>query len=143
MSRITVSARVPGTVEDARDLWFDPRRWPSFVDGFGHVVRQDPEWPRAGALVWQSTPHGRGRVIEHADGTVEDERLVGRQEVEFVPAPDGVDVVVRLEYRLRERTPLTPLVDRLFIRRAVRDALARTLRRYAIEAADVSASAGP
>ena len=145
MSAVTVSARVPGTVEAARALWTDVRRWPSFVDGFGHVVRQDPGWPRSGAVVWQSTPHGRGRVVEHADGTVEDERLTGRQDVTFSPAEDGVEVTVHLDYRLRERSPLTPVVDRLFIRRAVRDALARTLRRYAIEAAadaDLSASAG-
>ncbi len=40
---------------------------------------------------------------------------------------------VRWDYELRDRTPVTPVVDRLFIRRAVRDALGRTLRRYAIE----------
>ncbi len=136
MSRVTVSTRVPGgTVEAARELWFDVRRWPSFVDGFGHVVRQDPAWPAGGTLVWQSTPHGRGRVIEHAGGRVEDERLIGRQEVDFAPAADGVEVTVRFDYELRNRTPVTPLVDRLFIRRAVRDALGRTLRRYAIELA--------
>ncbi len=141
MSRVTVSTRVPGgTVEAARELWFDVRRWPSFVDGFGHVVRQDPAWPAGGTLVWQSTPHGRGRVIEHAGGRVEDERLTGRQEVEFAPAPGGVEVTVALEYELRNRTAVTPVVDRLFIRRALRDALARTLRRYAIELeAEVSA----
>ena len=142
MSRVTVSTHVPGgTVAAARELWFDVRRWPSFVDGFGHVVRQDPEWPAAGTLVWQSTPHGRGRVLEHAGGLVEDERLSGRQEVEFAPAADGVEVTVRFDYELRDRTPVTPVVDRLFIRRAVRDALGRTLRRYAIELeAEVSAS---
>ena len=72
-------------------------------------------------------------MIEHAGGRVEDERLIGHQEVAFAPVPDGVEVTVRFEYQLRNRTPVTPVVDRLFIRRAVRDALARTLRRYAIE----------
>jgi hypothetical protein len=141
VSEVTVSTLVPGaTGEAARELWFDVRRWPSFVDGFGHVVRQDPEWPAAGTLVWQSTPHGRGRVIEHAGGRVEDERLLGHQAVDFAPVPDGVEVTVRFEYQLRNRTPVTPVVDRLFIRRAVRDALGRTLRRYAIELeAEVSA----
>ena len=142
MSRVAVSTRVPGaTVGAARELWSDVRRWPTFVDGFGHVVRQEPGWPHTGSLVWQSTPHGRGRVIEHADGRVEDERLVGRQQVAFEPEGDGVEVTVVFEYELRDRTPVTPVVDRLFIRRAVRDALARTLRRYAIELeAEVSAS---
>jgi hypothetical protein len=144
VSRVEVATRVPGaTVEAARELWYDVRRWPTFVDGFGRVVRQEPAWPDAGTLVWQSTPHGRGRVIEHANGRVEDERLVGRQEVTFAPAEDGVEVTVRFDYELRNRTPVTPVVDRLFIRRAVRDALGRTLRRYAIELeAEVSASGG-
>jgi hypothetical protein len=43
-------------------------------------------------------------------------------------------VSLRLEYELTKDGPLSALADVLFIRRAVRDALGRTLRRYAVEA---------
>jgi hypothetical protein len=134
VSRVRAAARVPGTVEDVRALWFDLSRWPSFVDGFATVVRVDPEWPGAGELVWDSTPHGRGRVIERADGSFEDARLEGVQTLAFEPDVDGVVVRLAFDYRIKDRTPVTPLLDLLFVRRAVRDALARTVKRFAAEA---------
>jgi hypothetical protein len=134
VTHVRAAAHVPGTVDEVRALWFDLSRWPSFVDGFGSVVRADPGWPATGEVVWDSTPHGRGRVIERRDGTFEDGRLTGRQTVRFEPSGDGVAVAVELDYRLKERTPLTPLLDRFFVRRAVRDALVRTVRRFAAEA---------
>ena len=39
-----------------------------------------------------------------------------------------------LEYELTSESPLRGLTDVLFIRRALRDALTRTLRRFALEA---------
>jgi hypothetical protein len=84
--------------------------------------------------VWDSTPHGRGRVIERADATFEDARLEGTQALTFEPEGDGVRVRLALDYRIKERTVITPVLDRLFVRRAVRDALARTVRRFAAEA---------
>jgi hypothetical protein len=131
---VAASATVPGTVEDARALWFDLKRWPAFVDGFATVVRVDPEWPVRGELVWDSTPHGRGRVIERADGTFEDARLEGTQRLTFEPEGDGVRVRLAFDYRIKERTVITPVLDRLFVRRAVRDALVRTVQRFAAEA---------
>lgn len=144
MTRVAAGMVVPLGADAARALWLDTSRWPAFVDGFSHVVRADPEWPEAGALTWQSKPHGRGRVIERVlenrsdavVGEVEDERLAGTQTVAFEPRGDSAAAVsVALEYRLKERTPLTPLLDLLFIRRAMRDALTRTVQRYAREAA--------
>jgi hypothetical protein len=46
--------------------------------------------------------------------------------------------MVRLElaYDIRERTPLTPLVDLFFVKRTQRDSLQRTLRRFALELRD-------
>jgi len=134
VSRVAASARAPGTVEQVRALWFDLSRWPAFVDGFARVVRVDDGWPVRGELVWDSTPHGRGRVIERADGTFEDERLEGTQSLTIEPDADGVVVRLALEYRIKERTPITPLLDRFFVRRAVRDAAARTVQRFAAEA---------
>jgi hypothetical protein len=138
VSRVSAAVVVPGTAAEARALWFDPARWPAFVDGFARVVRADPDWPRAGRLIWQSTPRGRGRVVETAAGedavAVEDERLSGVQRVRFEPAGEGeTRVTVELEYRLKQAHLFTPLVDALFVRRSLADALARTLRRYVAE----------
>ena len=60
----------------------------------------------------------------------------------FTPRPDGVDVTLSLEYELKERNPLTPLIDLLFIRRAIAASLRRTLERFARERrADVELAA--
>jgi len=143
MTRVHASTVVPGPLGEAEALWYDRGRWPNFVDGFSHVVSTEGEWPREGArLIWDSTPHGRGRVVErvtsHEPGRgqtaeVEDERLRGLQRVEFAPAHGGVQVALTLEYGIKNSTPVTPLVDALFVRRAIRDTLRRTLARYARE----------
>ena len=46
---------------------------------------------------------------------------------------------LELDYKVSVGGPLRPLVDVLFIRRAQNDALARTLRRFATEAAEQAA----
>jgi hypothetical protein len=66
---------------------------------------------------------------------VYEEALAGRQSFAATPAPDGgSDVELSLEYELSRPGPLRALSDALFIRRALRDALRRTLRRFAVEA---------
>jgi hypothetical protein len=132
-----------GSLGGAERLWYDPDRWPSWVDGFGHVASLQGDWPRAGArLVWDSPPRGRGRVVErvvsHQDGAgqtveVEDERLEGRQRVEFEELEGGVCITLTLEYQLRHTRPWTPVVDLLFVRRALGDSLNRTLARFGPE----------
>jgi hypothetical protein len=47
---------------------------------------------------------------------------------------DASEVELSLEYELARYGPLRGLADALFIRRALRDALRRTLYRFAIEA---------
>ena len=131
--------------DEAWALWTDLSRWPTFIDGFGHVERVDDTWPRAGSkLVWQSVPTGRGTVTEKVTASepgrkfatrVLDERTIGIQTVQFTDATTAVE----LDYELQDKGPLSRLVDFLFIRRAQRDALARTLRRFAIEAAEQAA----
>jgi hypothetical protein len=135
VSRVSAAARVPGALEQVRALWYDLGRWPSFIDGFGSLVAVGPDWPETGAIVWDSTPHGRGRVVENPDGTFEDAQLTGTQTIAFEPEAGGATVVVRLafDYRIKERTPVTPLLDLFFVRRAVRDALTRTVNRFAAE----------
>lgn len=137
MRRVSASAIAPGSVGEAEALWYDTDRWPTFVDGFTTVVERDPDWPQAGTLVWRSTPHGRGTVHERAvaPGTVEfhDDRLTGTQRVAFEPHGEHTRVTLAMEYRIENPNPLTPLVDLLFVRRAMRDALQRTVVRFARE----------
>jgi hypothetical protein len=143
MGRARASISVPGRAAEAEALWYDPHRWQAWVDGFGHIVSLDGEWPQAGAeLVWQSPPGGRGRVTERVVAyemrtgqtvEVEDATMTGRQTVKFEPGPETVEVTLSLEYEIKDRTPLTPAVDLLFVRRAMSDALRRTVTRFSNE----------
>jgi uncharacterized membrane protein len=141
---------VPLSPEDAYDLWTDVRRWPTFVDGFGHPERIDDAWPAKGAkLVWKSVPGGRGAVTERVtkaepprlhEVNVFEEKLDGTQRVTFAPAEDeATRVDLTLDYKVSVGGPLKPIVDALFIRRAQNDALARTLRRFTTEAEEQAA----
>jgi hypothetical protein len=139
----TVSAAAPIDLAPPRaaDLWADTTRWPTFIDGFARVLEQAPEWPEPGAkLTWESTPAGRGRVTERVlqrtPGAfvtqVFEERLSGTQSVYF----SADEVVMQLEYELPQGGPLRGITDALFIRRAITDALRRTVRRFSTEAAE-------
>ncbi len=136
---------VEGRISDAEALWYDTSRWPSFIDGFHHVTNADPGWPAEGTLVWDSTPGGRGRVVETVEtyeprvgqtAKVEDPKLTGTQSVSFAALEgDRVRLKLELSYGLKDRPlgPLTPVVDALFIRPRQREALLRTLSRFARE----------
>ena len=135
--------QVPLDPEAAVALWGDVRRWPSFVEGLARVVSSTPDWPAMGAkVVWETGPGGRGKVSEkvtekaaHSFATrIVEERLFGTQSFRAQPAEDGSRVELALDYELTSESPLRGLTDWLFIRRALRDSLARTLRRYAVEA---------
>lgn len=142
------AAELRGTVAEVERRWAEPEGWPAFVDGFGHVVELDPAWPAVGArLVWESVAGGRGRVVEkvlrHEPGAelvteVEDPQLSGMQRLAYgASAPAAltghVDVELELEYALAGRGPLMLLADPLFVRRALRDSLRRTLERLGSE----------
>jgi hypothetical protein len=143
MARARASISVRGLASEAEALWYDPQRWPAWVDGFHHTVTLEGDWPAIGARsVWDSKPGGRGRVVERVSAyetrvgqtlEVEDTQLRGTQRVAFAPEADGVLVTLELEYELKERNPFTPLTDALFIRRALRDSLKRSLARFARE----------
>jgi ribosome-associated toxin RatA of RatAB toxin-antitoxin module len=152
MARAQRAAIVDLPPLEAYELWTDVSRWQTFIDGFGHVDRKDDEWPADGAkLVWRSVPTGRGIVTERVQQAepgvrfatqVIEERLIGSQTAEFTPAADderATQVQLTLDYSLQSRNPLSILTDLLFIRRAQADALQRTLRRFATEAAEQAA----
>jgi hypothetical protein len=132
------------TPEAALRLWTDVDRWPSFVEGFARVVERDPAWPGGGArVVWESAPAGRGRVTEkvvEGEGPdrfvtrVFEERLVGMQTFRVIESEGGSRAELSMEYELAKYGPLRAVADVLFIRRAIRDSLRRTLYRFAVEA---------
>ena len=143
--RARATAQVPLEPEAAVALWSDLRRWPSFVEGFARLVSESGRWPDEGAkAVWESGPGGRGTVTEKVTGRsprtfttrVVEERLFGAQTFRAEPSEDGARVEVTLEYELTSESPLRGLTDMLFIRRALRDSLTRTLTRYTVEADD-------
>ena len=153
MGAATELALGPGR---ALALWSDPERWGEFVEGFERLVELDARWPAPGAsLVWESGPEGRGRVTERVVEHVaarrlvtevteepagsDNPRLTGHQTFELLPverSESSSRAQLRLDYELvGGRGSPGPITDLLFIRRALRDALRRTLGRFAAETA--------
>lgn len=139
----------------ALEAWCDLDRWPAFVESFRGVVEVDPEWPGKGAqVVWETGPHGRGRVTERVEArevgqegrarlvtSVSEEALTGTQALAFTTRPEGGSLAeIALDYRLRGGGRLTRLTDALFIRRALHHSLGRTLERFAADVRDRGAS---
>ena len=144
-SIVTAAAEVPLESARALALWADVRRWPSFVEGFARLTELSASWPEPGStVVWESQPGGRGRVTEKVlergvrrfATRVYEERLAGTHSVEVAPVEGGSRVELRLEYELAKGGPLRAVTDLLFVRRSLRDALTRSLRRFAVEAED-------
>jgi hypothetical protein len=143
VGRTSARIDVPGLVSDAEALWYDHRRWPTFVDGLKHLDKVEGDWPRPGArIVWTSHPGGRGRVVEEVTAyearagqtlSIEDEQTYATQRVIFTPGQEGATVALELEWRLKQQRRFMALVDLLFIRRQQREALQRTLRRFRTE----------
>jgi hypothetical protein len=144
MGKVKASVTLPGfRASTAEALWYDTSRWPTFVDGFAHVVSTEGDWPAApSTLVWQSTPAGRGRVLERVTeyeprvgqtAQVDDPKMTAVQRVAFAPKDDSVQLTLSMEYTLKEGGPFKPFTDFFFIRRAIGDALRRTVERFARE----------
>jgi hypothetical protein len=141
MPRVSATILVPGRAAAAEDLWYDPHRWAAWVDGFGRLVKLEGDWPQTGSRrLWESPPRGRGVVDERVTAyeprggqtmEVEDEQLEGVQSVAFEPDGEDVRVTLTLEYELKRS--FTPVLTRLFVRRALRESLRRTLARFAHE----------
>lgn len=145
MRTVQVQATFPGSVAEAEQCWYDVSAWPQWIDGMARVLEVQGHWPQIGASVsWESGPAGRGavreRVVEYQqlDGqtvAVEDDSINGRQRVMFTPDGDGVEVRLSLSYEIKQRNLFTPLVDALFIRRAMAMSLRRTLSRFGAQLA--------
>ena len=143
MRPASAGAEVPLAPAAALALWTNVSRWPSFVEGFARLLEDDSRWPAPDArVVWESVPAGRGRVTEKVTESsgervatlIFEDRLAGRQTFRVAPGQSGAAVELSLEYALTKYGPLGPVADALFIRRAIRDSLRRTLLRFAVEA---------
>jgi hypothetical protein len=146
MSQVSARLEIQGSVHEAETAWYDTSRWADWVDQLAQVVEVQGDWPRVGSwVVWQSGPAGRGRVtervVEHlplqgSTAEVEDASITGTQQVTFDPVPEGVAVGLSLSYKLKRRSPVSALVDLVFIRRLMGDSLAKTLSQFrtAVEA---------
>lgn len=143
MRRASARSALPLTPPEALGLWSDVERWPSFVEGFARQLQLTDGWPEPGGrVVWESIPEGRGRVTETVSERAPDrfstqvfeDALVGTQTLRVLPASDGSEAELSLEYELTKWGPLRGVADALFIRRALRDALRRTLFRFSVEA---------
>ena len=143
MRTARAGAQVVLAPDEALRLWTDVSRWPSFVEGFARVLEYDAGWPAEGTrVVWESVPTGRGRVTEKVVAVAPDrvatmvfeDRLAGRQVFSVAQGGDGALVELSLEYTLTKYGPLGAVADALFIRRAIRDSLRRTIFRFSVEA---------
>jgi hypothetical protein len=143
--RASARSSLPLPPADVLRLWCDVERWPSFVEGFARRLELTEAWPEPGGrVVWESTPDGRGRVTEKVTENAPDrfstqvyeKALMGTQTLRVLPASDGSEAELSLEYELVRYGPLGGVADALFIRRALRDALKRTLYRFSVEAED-------
>ena len=141
MGTVSAEAAVALPPEEALELWTRTGRWATFMEGFVRVVERDDAWPgEGGKIVWETGPQGRGRVsekvLERGPGLlrvrIHEDRLQGVQTARFA---DG-RFRLTLEYQLAEGGPFRALTDVLFIRRALRDMLRRTVHRFAVEAED-------
>jgi Polyketide cyclase / dehydrase and lipid transport len=150
---VRVTQTLPGTVYEIEQRWYDTSRWTAWVEGLRRVVEVAGDWPGVGASVtWDSGPAGRGHVVERVVAheplagqtvAVDDASITGRQSVAFVPVDDGVEIALALAYELKKRSLFSPLVDALFIKRAMATSLATTLSRFGAEVGSHRSLTGP
>lgn len=142
MPRVSATIELPGRVYEAETCWYDLEHWPEWVDGLAQVVEVRGDWPKPGSeVIWESNPAGRGTVRERVTdyeprggqtSSVDDESISGRQTVTFQPRDDGVELQLALDYTLKRRSPVSWLVDLVFIRRLMGASLGRTLDRFQV-----------
>jgi hypothetical protein len=143
MRAVHASVVLRASVHDAQTRWCDTSRWMGWIDGFHELVEVGPGWPEVGSVVrWQTNPAGRGAVTETVatyeplaalETDVEDDSIRGRQSVWFTPVDGDCEMTIRLAYEIKKRNLFTPLVDVLFVKRAMESSLRLTLSRFAAE----------
>jgi hypothetical protein len=139
MRPVQASIVVRGRAFEAETLWYDKTRWASWIDGFGHVLSLDPEWPAAGAtLRWNSRPGGAGLTLEKVVRyeprlgqtlEIEDAKFTGTRRVIFEPGLEETRITLEVSLEAKDRLPPW---DRVLLRRRLGDSLRRTLTRFSV-----------
>jgi hypothetical protein len=148
VAKLSESLLVKASLKEVWDLYFEPRSWAAWVDGFQEIESVAADYPQeGGTLVWRSTPAGRGHVtetvLEHAPRTrhrirFSDPESEGELRSEFGIEGDATRIRLTLSYRLPGNRVLGAITDRLFVRGQVRNALRRTLLRFKREAEEAA-----
>jgi uncharacterized membrane protein len=150
VSKVEAAIEIEAPLAEVWDLYFDPARWPAWVDGFSSVISQTGYPEDGGTLTWRSTPAGRGEVREtvlaHEPRSLHrieytDPGSAGRLDVSFemLPAASAdsgrrTRVEQKLDYRVTSGGPLSAVTDFLFIRGQMRGSLQRSLVDLRLEA---------
>ncbi len=149
MARLTESLIVDASLAEVWGLYFEPRGWPAWVDGFASVESSSGYPEPDGALVWRSTAAGRGtvreRVLEHVPRRrhrieFSDPESRGELLTEFAIDGERTRVEQTLDYRLARPGPFAWATERLFVRGQVRDSLRRSLLRFKHEVEEAAGS---
>ena len=152
MATLTESVQVQASLAETWDFYFEPRGWPSWVDGFAAVESVEGYPEQGGTLVWRSNPAGRGtvseRVVEHEPRRrhrieFSDPESSGELASEFAIEGETTRVTLTLDYRLARGGPFAKLTERIFVRGQVRGSLQRSLLRFKHEAEEAAHFAGP
>jgi uncharacterized membrane protein len=143
MAKLSESVIIEASLAEVWELYFEPRGWPAWVDGFTAVEASNGYPGRGGTLVWRSTSAGRGtvdeQVVEHEPRRrhrieFSDPESRGELLTEFAIDGDRTRVDQTLEYRLARPGPFAWVTERLFVRGQVRESLRRSLSRLKHEA---------
>ena len=152
MRTVRTTAICDASVHEAMTAWCDTDRWHLWVEGLDRIVSVTEAWPGTGGIVrWQSGPAGRGDVTERIlayeplaaiESEIEDDQVLARQHVQFAPlGDDQTEITLDFGYRITRRTPITPVIDWLFVRPAMSSSLQTTLGRFAANASSTRGAA--
>jgi uncharacterized protein YndB with AHSA1/START domain len=134
----TVAAELEITAHPAAvwDLYFDPERWPDWVDQFASVVELDGYPEVGGTLRWRSGRAGRGevteKVVEHVPRVrhrieFSDPEAEGELLTVFEPIAEGTRCRQEFTYALRDAGLFARAADVFFVRSQMRASLNRSL----------------
>ena len=138
MSETSASVLVSASLAETWDYYFEPRWWPTWVDGFGSAAGGEGYPDAGGTLRWRSTPAGRGEVaetvLEHHPRRLHrvaftDPQARGELVTTFEIKGDATLVEQRLSYGLVAGGAFGRVSDVLFIRTQQRRSLERSLTR--------------
>ncbi len=110
MAKVAAELRIPASLAETWDLYFDPTRWAEWVDEFRAIDSLRDGYPQVGGtLVWHSGPSGRGQVtetvLEHEQRSLHrirysDPSSEGEQTTRFRIEGEGTLVRLELSYSL-------------------------------------------